>query len=246
MEPLIVDYRFFRRSYPSRYIWHFLHLLVMVVLIVLCSVVAVFYSMGYKLNLAARTIEQTGILQLGTDSASNPVTVYIDGAAKSSTLPYRYNQVLPGEYSVSIKKNGYQSWDRMVSVEPNMVVSFQHIVLILTSPIQRPATGTDLDLLAHAGHPQNGLEVQNENELWIEGQFITRTSDNITNAQWYPDNQHVVYQAGDELLLADSDGLSTERLLTVPGGVPIDYTFKNNGKILIYQLGQNAYEVTLF
>ena len=233
------------RPQPHNKATHIFHLGAIVVSIVVISSVAIFYSLGYQLNLQARSIKQTGILTLGSERSSGPATVSINGKQVATKLPYRMAYAFPGSYRVTVQKPGYQEWNRTIEVEPNVVTSFNSIVLLRNPLVPIPVSldqvnfGTDADTDVH------GLEVH-ENELRVDGRFITRTSDDIASARWYPDNQHLIYQAGATLWLADLDGLYTQKLLTLPTAEPVTLVFKNNGRLLYYLSEGKAYMLALF
>ncbi len=233
MQEAVVDYHFFRKSSGEAGLGHLFHLIFLIVLITIVSTLALFYSLGYQINWAAHSIAQTGIFSLKSSSSTLQATVIINNEVKASRLPLRLTHVFPGQYSVTIKKDGYQSWSRIIDIKPNKVAIYKYILLIRENPVMVNPDPQDAQLLTTTPDNQ-GIEVR-ENELWIDNQFITRTSQDIVSASWFPDHQHIVYQVGTELLLAEPDGSTTEKLLTIKQTKVVPFAFKNNGQILVYK-----------
>lgn len=214
---------------------HIIHLAVIWGLVIGISLFSVSYALGYKINLAAHSITSTAIISLSSAQPKDGIEVDIDGQKQSSGLPFRLTYILPGEYQVSVHKNGYQSWNRLITIAPNQTVNFNSIILVFQNP-QSVTLPDSLPLLLPSVPPlPDGIAIHQKNELWIEDNFVTRTSEDILAAQWFPDSQHVVYQAGSTIWLSDLDGLATEKIVTLPTSDPTLFTFQNGGQTFLYQ-----------
>ncbi|MDA1316581.1 MAG: PEGA domain-containing protein [bacterium] len=102
-------------------------------ILVLMSVIA--YARGYRFNIEERTISSTGILSV--TSNPKPASVFIDdelvGATDENlTLPY-------GHYSVEVRKEGYTSWKKDVSLKGEIVMSL-NAILFSKNPSLTPLT----------------------------------------------------------------------------------------------------------
>ena len=93
--------------------------------------------------------------------------------------------------------------------------------------------------------PHNGLQAKGT-ELWINGAYVTRVSKLIHGLQWYPDNEHVAYQAGNGLELYDIGTGITMDLATLPNTTPVVFGFQDGGRTLIYQNSGINYAAALY
>ena len=85
--------------------------------IILIGVIA--YARGYRINFDEGTVTSTGIVSVS--SSPKPATVFINGELQGATdinltLPYGY-------YEVEVKKDGYTSWKKNISLKGEIVMS---------------------------------------------------------------------------------------------------------------------------
>ena len=158
--------------------------------------------------------------------------VYLNGQKQDKGMPFFLSYVTPGEYTLTVTKDGYQKWERLITVDPNKTYKANDIFLILAS--STPTSLPSAPLVFPSATPAD-IQVKNNNEIWIQQTFITRTSEDIYAIQWFPDNDHLVYQAGNTIWFCDADGLSTQKIATLPTSDPITFTFLNKGQTLVYQ-----------
>jgi len=92
----------------------------------------VLWASGYKYNFKAHKFEKTGLIYL----VSNPknVKVYIDRKLVKEKTPARLRYILPGNYTVEIKKKGYFNWSKEIEVSAGKVKRLEGIVLFLENP----------------------------------------------------------------------------------------------------------------
>lgn len=216
------------------YWYHFFYLIVIMGSLLVLGSSSVFYALGYQINWEAHSIQQTGIISINSNEFHDGITIYVNNSAFGTNLPFNTRYVFPGVYQVDVKKEGYQRWSRQVNVKPNKVNNFHYIVLVPTDLQSKtiPAPDVQLPITPPAGG--DGVEIRSNNELWVDGLFVTRTSDPIVAAQSYPDGQHVVYQTGKTLLLTDRDGFSTQYLITLANELPLRFSFIDGGRTLVY------------
>ncbi|MCC2631456.1 MAG: hypothetical protein K0S20_155 [Patescibacteria group bacterium] len=224
---------------------HAIHLAILTIGIVTVATGAVFYSLGYQVNWRTFSIQRTGLISLNTDIGTVPAEVKIDGAMVAAEIPYRTAPLFPGVYTVSIAKPGFKPWERTVTVEPNKVNNFPSIILIKEQPVEVATPSNAARLLSESRLDRRDIEVR-ENELWIEGKFVTRFSQDILSAAWYPDNEHVVYQVGNELWMVSLDGLRSDRIITASSPGLIEFQFTEKGRVLVYRTGGLIQAVELY
>lgn len=97
-----------------------------------------FYSQGYRVDLTAKRITQTGALYIKTKPSGARILINGKPAKKTdaifgSTLE---DNLLPGTYAIQVTKDGYQSWERNLNVIPKQVTEAKAITLF---PEQLPS-----------------------------------------------------------------------------------------------------------
>lgn len=201
----------------------------------------VYYSLGYKINWTTHKIQQTSILNINSNNKTLNPEVFINGKSFGKKLPVRVNYLFPDTYSVELKKAGYQAFKLDVELQPNRVFNLDNLILVKTNPkVEELDPNTFIDKLNKTGIHLNGYE------LWVDDNLITRSSENILNASWFPDNEHLVYQAGKTVWLLDVQANITQKITDLTIDVPLNYGFAANGKQFIYQEDGKIKAVTLF
>lgn len=221
-----------------------LNIVVGILAFVTISTASLFSALGYQVNWDAHSIEQTSLIELQTRFGL-PADVYINGVKQADGLPLRIPWILPGQYTIEVRKDGYQSWSRIVTIDPNQRAVFQNIVLVYQAPrtVDVPVVTADDFNIKNAD--TSGIDIR-KNELWIEGKFVTRLSQDIQNAEWFPGHYQLVYQLDNRLVLSDADGSNVQTLVTTDSAAPIPYLLQDSGRILIYQLHGTTQAVALF
>lgn len=218
---------------------------IMVLLFTVIATTALMFAMGYRVNRAAGTIERTGIIEIDT---KYPIAadVYLNGQLQQNGVPLRKGWVFPGQYTVRVEKEGYQTWSRILQVRPNQRSQFRAIILIYREPktVELPVLRQD-DFLPTRSDTE-GVEVRFDNELWVKDEFLTRTSEDMYGARWFSGREHIVYQVGQRIVMSEVDGFNTQVLAELQEEGPAPFTFREGGRILIYQDGEETHAVQLF
>src|SRR3989338_5156052 len=105
-----------------------------------CAAVVLFYGSGYRWSGLKNKIEKTG--QLSLDSKPKGGEVIINGelsktswspffhSSDSKKTPVDIKNLLPGEYTVEIRKDGYYSWKKNVRIISGQTALFHGIRLL--------------------------------------------------------------------------------------------------------------------
>jgi len=94
---------------------------VLLVFFIIILIVVIAYARGYRINFDEGTVSSTGILSI--NSTPKPGRVYVNGQLKGAT---DVNLTLPfGRYTVEVKKDGYTSWTKSISLKGEIVMSLE-------------------------------------------------------------------------------------------------------------------------
>ena len=191
----------------------------------------ILYARGFKLDLAKKTLKPTGLLV--TTSVPNGASVLVDG--KLTTATNNTISLVPGEYQVEIRKDGYLPWKKNLKIEKEIVTKAD-AYLFPAVPDLRPLTYTGVQnpLLSPDGSKILYSVPFSENDeltikagLWIldlgEGPFGLNSREprqivksaprgrdfSKAKCQWSPDSR--------EILVTLKTGQAEENLLLDPG-----------------------------
>ena len=87
------------------------------ILILATSFAVISYGRGYRLDILKKSVSPTGLITATSDPMG--ATVFIDG--KKHTATNANINVSPGWYTVTIAKEGYQSWEKRIRVQGEVV-----------------------------------------------------------------------------------------------------------------------------
>lgn len=101
------------------------------------AAVAIFLARGYQLNISDRSLTGTGILVATSDP--DGAEVFVDG--KLTTATNNSLNLPPGTYQIAVKKDGYSSWEKKLSLKQEEVFK-TNAFLFPRVPDLRPVTLT--------------------------------------------------------------------------------------------------------
>jgi hypothetical protein len=205
-------------------------------LMVFLALFILFFARGYRFNYKNFKVVKTGIAYFS--SMPKDVEVYIGSNKKSLKTPYTLN-LTPGNYDATIRKERYLPWSAHFKVESEYVTEFEDIVLfrdkiessVLTDQAKIDQINTPTDILA-VSRAQNLF--YNGYEIWLDNKLVTRFSEPVIKAVWYPDSKHILYQQGEEIRVIESSGKNDCHLITLTTDEPSVFTTNARGDELYY------------
>jgi len=214
------------------------------VLILVTGLAIVYYSQGYRLNFKTLRIMKTGVIVLS--SLPKDSNVLLNGAIQKKTTPFA-KSVSPGFYGLSIRKDGFANWENWIKVAPEIVYQYSDVVLFKKDPMVSPLSDQNKINLLYA--PTDILAVNasdslgyNEHEIWVGSNLVTRFSQRILRASWYPDMEHIVFQEENQIRIIEKTGTNDTLLVTLSGTLPTVFAIGDRGQELYFRDG-NDYKV---
>jgi hypothetical protein len=140
-----------------------------VFLVIFVGVIA--FARGYRFSPTQGKITSTGILSVNSypKQASIYVNDQLSGATDSNiTLPY-------GTYSVEVKKEGYSSWQKTVSLKGEIVMSL-NAKLFLKNPALTPLTSIGVTKAVSVGNTDRLIAVSKSGDLENDGIYLFEPS----------------------------------------------------------------------
>lgn len=206
--------------------------LLTIAIIIGVSLLVIAYGRGYRLDLNNKSLGTTGMITATSDPTG--AQLYIDGKLKGAT---NMNiNVVPGWYNVAVVKNGYQTWEKKIRVQGEVLTRIDAMLFssnpslfaLTTSGAVNPTLSPDGTKLAYvvpeSPEASTSAIVVSRAGIWIldlidkplglnrdARQIIKQEQLNVTDArfQWSPDSkQLLVITSTNDPYLLDSDRLN--------------------------------------
>ncbi len=138
-------------------------------LVLLIGVIS--YARGYRFNLQEGTVTSTGIISV--NSTPRAAQVYINDELKGATdtnitLPY-------GQYDVEVKKEGYTSWSKHISLKGEIVISL-NAVLFSKNPSLTPLTNIGVNAIHSVGNTDRIILISETGDVEQDGIYLFEPS----------------------------------------------------------------------
>lgn len=185
--------------------------------------IVIYYAIGYSFDFEQWKLIKTGILLIYTNP--NGVQIFIDDDLKNES-PARIRFLLPKTYNLELKKDGYISWKKSVTVSAQQIthlnakdseiylflqepettlIATSTQPLILMDPTSRqPVATSSFDFLEKNPSVFENSFVMVDSSLYriIEGE-INLIEQGIDNAYWENDNGLLLYANRNNIWLLD-------------------------------------------
>lgn len=234
--------------------------------LLLGTIILLYLAKGFGLDKNGRVI-QNGLVFLSSHPEGSDV--YVNGQKQDQT---NARLTLPaGSYTAEVRRNGYGTWRRTITVEGGSVERFDYPFLYpsqLTTVVTRqyatlPVLSTQsLDrrwvLVANTPDQFDLFDMEadvpsaKQLKVPVEIYAVSSTTKGWEAVEWADDNRHVVLkrmydkngQPGSEYILFDSEKPEESRNLTITLGVNPTTMLLRDGKFDQYYLfDQNAHQV---
>ena len=94
----------------------------------------ILYAAGYNLAFFQRKIIKTGLLVINSYPRNSDI--YLDDIITKKRTPINISNLIPKEYNIEIKKAGYYSWQKNLTVLPNTSIFADEISLFKINPVK--------------------------------------------------------------------------------------------------------------
>ena len=201
---------------------------------------------GYRINLRTRQLERTGILILR--STPTDARILLDGVLQDERTPTRLSKLLPREYRVTVDQEGYQPWNKLLTVESQRSAFAQNIVLF---PDHLPERISDAEARAIAVSSDGTLAYDHTSGAFTEIRLrrpngekvvVTRVAHRTggepeLSLNWSPDGRTLLAHGDIAPTLVGNDG--SHRALSAPG--PLSSAVWSDQDLFLLPDGQPMY-----
>lgn len=205
-------------------------------LIIMISLVLIFYSQGWRVNLKNFKIYKTGLVYLMISPV--PDKIYIENKEYQGNNEF-YKNLVPGDYDIRVIKDGYVDWVENIKIEEEMVSAEKNVMIFLSKPVISDLT--DQSKIDYLNSPEISLAenarnklAYNKYEIWSDDKLVTRFSEPIMSVSWYPDYEHIIYQKNNQIRIISKDGFNDTGLVNLSNSTPVKFMIGGQGKELYY------------
>jgi len=183
---------------------------VCVFLFLLVAPFVIFYSQGYRINFETKKITKTGGIFLKIEPRQ--AEIYLNEKLNKKTDLFfgsaLIENLLPRKYKISIKKNGYQNWEKNLEVKEGLVTEAKNIILIpqsvnfqiLSNNVNDYFLSPDEKKLVFKKEKESGWYLtmfdleKNIESVLIEEKNISQKKADFSNLQWSPDSKKIILE----------------------------------------------------
>ena len=183
------------------------------VVFALAAPAAILYSQGYRIDFNNKKIVQTGGFYF--KAWPGRAEVYLNGKFEKNTAMITNAvfiiNLLPKNYEIEIRKNGYRPWVKNLAIMEKEVTEAKNIVLFPENPQFTAIKQMPSKIISSATSTDgNKIWESNNYEIWIvlpeknEKVFLTRFSEKIENIFWLND-YYLIFNVGNKIKIAEID-----------------------------------------
>jgi len=114
-----------------------------IIIFLVVSPLIILYTMGYRYNFSKGRVQKTGILKI--TSIPRNANISLNGVTyEKNSTPAKIEYLLPGDYEISLTKDGYHAWKKKLAVYENGTTFAEKVMLWKKSePQSLSSTSTD-------------------------------------------------------------------------------------------------------
>lgn len=136
-----------------------------IIAFLILSPLVILYTMGYRYNLSKGRVQKTGILKITTIPKGAQIILNGQTYEKSNT-PAKIEYVLPGDYEIQIKKDGYFDWQKKLAVLENGTTFAEKIILWKKSEAE-PLLASSSQSFLVAPDKNNFISLDKNGNIWL-------------------------------------------------------------------------------
>jgi hypothetical protein len=179
---------------------------IFIFLFLIVTLFTFFYATGYRFNLTwplelEKVLIKTGTLEIKTEPKN--VKVFLEKSSKNifsnpaklegqTLTPVKIRNLLPGDYKLSLKRDGYWDWEKKINIKPGVFLYLDNITLfkktlplnIHQSVLQKIYPSPDLKY-AYLSESQTIINLETETQ-------IAQIDEKMENINWSEDSKKLI------------------------------------------------------
>ncbi len=257
----------------KRIIWKIIFYILFALFFVTAATGIIFYAKGYRYNFKTKKIEKIGIIELNF-YPTKAKAFFEDKPIKRQKSPIRIKNLKAGDYQIRIKKEGFFTWNKKITVNPERVNKLFYILLFPENPeVQKLADEVSDFVLSpddkkiayiNTNFENFGIYIvdtttKEQNKIFPLDNEINSSKFVFEQLKWSPDNTKLMFIQKDKELEQSSiysiNVLKPQEILNISELYPYDFEvvdwipqndliFQNSNEIIAYSQ-QNIYRCNI-
>jgi hypothetical protein len=223
-------------------------------LFIVISALALTYGLGYRYNFDKKKFEATGILFVKTYPRQS--VVWLNGEKLGSGTPLQESYLSPGHYNLTISKDGFFDWSKIITIYPHTTTFVEDVILFKSQAPQNLKSFSLEQSLPLSDNRCLFLGRQDDDLfLWLfnpdSEQFNTlkkfSPDDQVKLISLSPNNKKIIYQWNGQYWLLNLETPSVDYRLTGINSLYYqDFQWDASADNIIYSLlYQSLYRIDL-
>lgn len=178
-----------------------------ILLFIIIAPIIILYAAGYRYNFQKHKIQKTGILIL--KSKPEGAKIFLNNKLQKKTTPAIITNLLPIDYLIQIKKDGYYPWEKTLPVLSSLTTFAEKVMLfkqnlpvkIIDGDIESFALSEDKQKMIYLQNSETGKEIWFLNLKNFQKSLLYRLTEKniqILKIEWGKDNQKILITKRDE------------------------------------------------
>lgn len=181
---------------------------IFILLFLAVTPIIILYTAGYRYNFQKHKIQKTGILIL--KSKPEKATIFLNNKLQKNTTPARIVNLLPGDYSIKIEKDGYYPWEKTLPIESRLTTFAENILLfkkslptkIIDSEVDSFILSPDKQKIIYFQTLEAGKEIWLLNFKTFKKSILYRSAEKNNQklkVEWDQNSQNILITNEDEI-----------------------------------------------
>ena len=180
-----------------------------IVFFLLISPIAILYTSGYRYDFDNKSLQKIGMIIIKTTPEN--ADIYLNDQYVANKSPYKESSLFPDTYNVKISRDGYNSWEKSLTVKSKLVTWISYARIFLLDPPTRTvaerlepadfALSPNYNKLAYVASDLSGpelwvtdIETLDQNKIFsAESLSGNYKKGSLTNLRWSPNNRNVLF-----------------------------------------------------
>lgn len=131
--------------------------------------IVILWAEGFRYNFTKHQLQKSGVLFL--ESKPSKAEIYLNGKLQNDKTTARLKNLLPDDYQVEIKKDGYQTWQKKLAVYSGQTTFAQYVRLFKQNSEIKNILSKSIILASQKIEDSLAIIYQAENEVLKLGLF---------------------------------------------------------------------------
>ncbi len=203
-----------------------IYFVLIIILFGICAPLLTLYAAGWRYDFSKARIIRVGSIVV--ESEPDKAAILLNNKLQPKKTPATFNSVFPGDYTLSLTKDGYRPWQRQLAVVPSKTI-FAQASLVKDSDITQLTDSTHYSISPHGTYYALAESDGQSITLLLRATTDRTAATSLTLASlpshlaWSAQEQYVMIVHGHDISLWDSSNDNVTERLADYFGMPFSF-----------------------